>query len=176
MANDCFIIINDLKSGAYTAKWSVKTEFFEEFGNEQIRAAELVADVRAQKKGAFVDVDMSISGTLTVPCDRCLEDVEMPVDTKLALRVRFGQQASEAADEEDGRELVWVPEGESELDLSQLVYDYSCLSLPIQCRHRDGECNPETLSWLNPSESGSRDTEQAPGNPFASLEGLFDKN
>lgn len=175
MANNYFIILSDLKSGAYAAKWSVGTEFFEEFENEQIRAAELVAEVRAQRTGASVIVDLTLSGSLTVPCDRCLEDVVMPVDASAMLKVRFGQQPAGEADEEEGRELIWMPAGEPELDLSQVIYDYACLSLPIQCRHREGECSPGTMSYLNPSKVGSPDVEQPVDSPFAALKGLFNK-
>ena len=175
MANNYFIVLSDLRSGVYAARWDVGTEFFEEFENEQIRAAELVVGVKAQRTGASVSVDLDINGSLTVPCDICLEDVVMPVNTSAMLKVRFGQQPVGDADEEDGRELVWMPAGEPELDLAQVIYDYSCLSLPIQCRHREGECSPEALSYLNPSKVGSPDQEQAVDSPFASLKGLFDK-
>lgn len=175
MANNYFIALSDLRSGVYTAKWNVGSEFFAEFENEQIRAAELVVGVRAQRTGASVSVDLDINGSLTVPCDRCLEDVVMPVETSAMLKVRFGQQPAGEADEEDGRELVWVPAGEPEFDLAQVIYDYACLSLPIQCRHREGECSPGAMSYLNPSKVGSPDVEQPVDSPFAALQGLFNK-
>ena len=173
--NETFVItLSDLRTGVYTARWNVSTEFFEEFENQQVRSAELEVQVTARKTGASVDVDLDIRGTLTVPCDRCLEDVSMPVDSSPRLKVRFGQQPAGDAEEEDGRELVWIPEGESQVDLAQTIYDYSCLSLPIQCCHREGECNPEALKHLNPSEEASRDSQQPEDSPFSALKGLFD--
>lgn len=176
MTDNYIIALSDLKTGVYTYRWSASDTFFEEFENEQIRAAELAIEVQAQKAGSSVNLDIEINGTLTVPCDICLEDVEMPIAASNSLKVRFGQQPDGEVDEEDGRELVWLPAGEPEIDLSQIIYDYSCLSLPIQCRHREGECNPEALKHLNPSEDASHDSQQpASDSPFAALKGMFDK-
>lgn len=174
MTDNYIIPLSDLKTGVYTCVWDASDKFFEEFENEQIRSAELEIRVQARKTGVSVEIDLDIKGTLTVPCDRCLEDVEMPVDTSHLLKVRFGQQPEVEVDEEDGRELVWLPQGEPQVDLSQAIYDFSCLSLPIQCRHREGECNPEALRHLNPSEEVSQDVQQA-DSPFAALKGMFGK-
>ena len=173
MIDNYTLTLSDLKSGAYTFTWGAGTEFFEAFENEQIRAAELEIRGRAQKTASSVLIDLEIDGFLTVPCDRCLEDVQMPVDTAVSLKVRFGQPSAEDADEEDGRELILIAPGEGELDLSQVIYDYACLSLPIQCRHREGGCNPEASKFLKPSKATSVTPDPA-DSPFAALKGLFD--
>lgn len=77
--------------------------------------------------GATVDVECSISGTVTVPCDRCLDELELEVET--------------------GFSEVYTPDT-AELDLSQDVYDYVCTALPLQRVHPEGECNPETIKFL----------------------------
>lgn len=175
--NKYVISLSDLRSGAYTKEWSVNSEFFKEFENEQIRSASLKVKVFAVKAGASVDVDLELKGSLVVPCDRCLEDVEMAVDQLAEMKIRFTEQSSGDIDEEDGRELIFLSAGESEFDLTQAIYDYSCLSLPILCCHRDGECNPKVMDYLNPSgeESVQHET-STENNPFASLKGLFNKD
>lgn len=168
------IPLNDLKSGVLTRSWDVSKEFFEEFENEEVSSADLRVEVRAQKTGASVVIDVEIEGGLTVPCDRCLEDVVMPIDTAAYLKLRFGEGRLDA-DEEDGRELVWIPEGESEFDLSQTIYDYALLDLPIRKCHEDGECNPEAMKHIT-DDPGMEDSPEKPSetNPFAALKGLFE--
>lgn len=166
MSTNCIIPLNDLKSSALVCSWSVCDEFFKEFGNEEISSAELTAGVTARRTGASVEVDARITGKVTVPCDRCLEDVIMDVDTEARLKFRFGQSSQEDT-EEDGREVVWIPAGECELDLAQVIYDYVCLSLPVQRCHAEGECNPEVLKYIS---VGDAQTSAAPSDsPFAVL-------
>jgi uncharacterized metal-binding protein YceD (DUF177 family) len=67
---------------------------------------------------------------------------------------------------------VLTPGEYPEWDLSQAVYDYVCLSLPIQRVHPEGECNPDTVRFLSQVERP--DEEAAASSPFAALKGLFD--
>ena len=83
---------------------------------------------RVVPHGLTTDVECSIEGSVTVPCDRCLEALKLPVET--------------------GFSEVYTPEGD-ELDLSQDVYDYVCTSLPLQRVHEEGQCNQETVKYLS---------------------------
>lgn len=172
MEESFVIALSDLRSGVTELEWNVGKEFFEEYGNEQIRSAVLQAKTRVQKNASSLLVDLELGGSLTVPCDRCLEDVALDVDASAALKIRMGVEPDPENDEEDGRELVCLPEGEDEFDFAQLIYDYACLSLPLQCCHPEGMCNPLAERYLNPSGTAGREEDS----PFAALKGIFDKN
>lgn len=179
MKDEFIIPLNGLKPGRTSFSWHVGKEFFRRFENTEIIDADIVADVVAEKSGSYLGVDCSLSGTLTVPCDRCMEDVVLPVDAKALLSVKFGAEL--VSDEEitvtDEREIVYLPEDEADMDLSQTVYDYACLSLPMQRVHEEGKCNPEALKYLSgegEEREEDRRTEENNDtyNPFAVLKGL----
>lgn len=117
-----------LATGRTEFNWAADAEFFGNFGNEDITAADVKVTAQVINHGTTVDVVCNINGSVTVPCDRCLDDLEIPVET--------------------GFEESYVPEGE-DLDLSQDVYDYVCTSLPLQRVHPDGECNEDTIKFLS---------------------------
>ena len=171
--NDNFIIpLNGLASGESRFSWHADKEFFEAFENAEILDADLDASVIVEKSGRYLGVDCEIDGTVTVACDRCLEDLEMPVTADVLLSVKYGDEESSEDHQEGEREIVFVPEGEAELDLSQIIYDYVCLSLPMQRHHDEGDCNPDALKFLaggNPVASEEVDA----NNPFAALKGLI---
>ena len=102
-------------------------EFFESFGNSEILDADLEVAVMLNNHGLTVDAECEISGTVTVTCDRCLDDLVIPVETSF--------------------EETYTPDG-TELDLSQDVYDFVCTALPLQRVHPEGECNEETTKFL----------------------------
>ena len=66
---------------------------------------------------------------------------------------------------------------DSELDLSQFLYDYVCLNLPLQKVHEDGDCNEEMMAKLGSVNAHQEkdDEEMAANSPFGALKGLFDK-
>ena len=124
-----FIVkLGSLPSGTSRFEWHAGAEFFGIFGNSEILDADV--DVRAvlHNRGVTVDAECEMEGTVTVPCDRCLEDLVIPVTASF--------------------EESYVAEG-GELDLSQDVYDYVCVALPFRKVHPEGECNLETIKYLS---------------------------
>ena len=75
---------------------------------------------------------------------------------------------------EGDREIVWLPVTEENLDLSQAIYDYICLSLPVQRVHEEGECDPEAMKYLS-SENGEEPVQKDSSTPFAGLKDLLGK-
>ena len=155
--------------------WQVGEEFFESFGNSEIFDADLEIAAMVGRQGRSVMVSGKASGSVTVECDRCLEDLQLPVNADFELEVRFGEGEDEQ--QEDGREILYVPETDTEMDLGQIVYDYVCLSLPLQRVHPEGGCNQDALRFLGlETEDDSSEAQPGENNPFAALKGLFGEN
>ncbi len=174
MTEDFIIPLNGLPSGKSNYSRKVGKEFFVGFENSDVLDADLAVESCIEKSGNYIGVDVMIEGSVTVPCDRCLEDLIIPVDKTVLLSVKFGEEPSDAdPDLQEGeREIVYLPDVSADLDLSQVVYDYACLEIPMQRVHEDGGCNPETLKYLD-KESEPSPSEEVQDSPFAALKGLF---
>ncbi len=171
--DDKFIIpLNGLAAGKNEFSWQAGKEFFEAFENTEILDAELDVTVTVEKSGRYFGVDCEIDGSVTVACDRCLEDLKMPVETDVMLSVKFGNEETSEDHQEGEREIVFVPEGDAEFDMSQIIYDYVCLALPMQRHHEEGGCSPEAMKWLTGGETEEAGT-LGENNPFAALKGLM---
>ena len=120
--------LNDLGRGVSELTQSAGKEFFEGFGNQEILDADIRVEASVNNRGVSVEVEADITGSVTVLCDRCLEPLEIPVET--------------------GFEETYTPEG-AELDYGKEVYDFVCLALPLQRIHEDGKCNPDTTKFLS---------------------------
>ena len=171
--NDNFIIpLNGLAAGETRFSWHAGKEFFDSFENTEILDADVDIEVRVEKSGRYLGVDCEVEGDVTVECDRCLEDLEMPVDSHIALSVKYGEEENQEEHQEGEREIIFVPQDSAEFDMSQIIYDYICLALPIQRVHEEGGCNPETVKFYDaPIVSESQEGEQA--SPFAALKDMF---
>ena len=173
MKDDFIVPLNGLAQGRTEFFRSVGKEFFERFENSEILDAGLDVKVVVEKSGRFIGVDCEIDGDVTVTCDRCLGDLRLPVSTGFALSIKFGDPDS-AGEAEGDREIVVLPVTDTDLDLSQTVYDYICLSLPVQRVHEDGGCDPETVRFLS-SEDDEDLLVKDSSSPFAGLKDLLDK-
>ena len=169
MSESFIIPLNGLATGKNEFSWMVGKEFFESFENSEIIDAELDVTAVVEKSGRYVGVDCDVVGKVVVECDRCLEELEMPVDVEIMLSVKYGEEESSEDPHEGEREVIFVPETDAELDMSQIVYDYVCLALPMQRVHPDGECNPDAMRHL----SGETEDGMAENSPFAALKDLM---
>lgn len=170
--NEGFIVpLNGLAQGRTGFRWCVGEEFFNHFENSDIIDADLEVDVQVRKSDGKITVDCEIEGAVTVICDRCLEDLTLPVETDFGLRVKFGEPDEE--DTEGGREIVCLDGAGTAFDLSQAIYDYVCLSLPVQRVHEEGGCNPETLKYLNSEDDEEMQMNLETETPFAVLKDLL---
>lgn len=166
-----FVIpLNGLTQGGSQFSWTADGQFFGNFDNSEILDAGLAVEAHVEKASRYIGVDCRISGEVTVQCDRCLDDLRLSVDTGFKLSVKFGEEQG-SADAGD-REIVMVPEGESDLDLSQFIYDYVCTSLPMHRVHADGQCNPEVMKYLN-KEADAVEDEPVTDSPFAALKNML---
>jgi uncharacterized metal-binding protein YceD (DUF177 family) len=118
-------------------------DFFKCIDAPDIRKGHLQVCVTVKKAmGVFV-LDFRIEGVVVVPCDRCLDDMEIAVDTTNSLKVKLGIAY---ADED---EFVVVPEVEGYVNIAWFVYEFVVLSLPMQHMHESGKCNERMMAALN---------------------------
>lgn len=168
MDTDYIIPLNGPACGKSQYEWVLDKQFFGSFENEEILDAEVIANVIEGKAGRKVNLDCSLCGHITVACDRCLEPVEMPVKASFKLALQYDGEESV----EEDREIIILEDDSLEYDLSQVLYDYSFLALPLQRVHPDGQCNPGTLKYLQGgAETAGTENED---NPFTALKGMFE--
>ncbi|MDR1156319.1 MAG: DUF177 domain-containing protein [Bacteroidales bacterium] len=129
------------------------TEFFSDFQNPEIIEGSVEISLEVEKFSQFVNVALTFSGTLTVSCDRCLEDLDVPVEGENMLSVVFEKVLDKPDDEDPDEDIIYVNAEDGETDLTVYVYESICLALPIQRVHGEDEngkslCNPEMLKYI----------------------------
>ena len=171
------IALNGLAAGKTQFRWHAEGQFFSGFENSEILDADIDIDVIVEKSGKYIGVDLDLDGTVTVECDRCLADLQLPVSASPRFSVKFGEESENDKLTADGeREIIFLPESDTDMDLSQVIYDYTCLSLPLSRVHEDGGCDPETVKYLSTVENASpiRSDEDVTS-PFAALKSLLEE-
>jgi len=148
MSGSYAIPISGLKEGRQTFDFKISKAFFEQFEESDVKDGDLYITVEAEKNSSHADLNISIAGTVTIACDRCLELFPWQLECGNRLLVKFGK----LFDESDP-EITTVPADENELDMSQYFYEYILLALPIKRIHPDSRagsstCDPVMLKKL----------------------------
>ena len=134
------IAFKGLKNGLHDFEFEVDGALFAAYENEEVKAADCVARVQLNRSETQLCLDIAIEGEVTVTCDRCLEDCALPIACEGELLVKFSSEEQEY----DG-EVLWLYPGDSEVDLTQYIYESIILALPYQRVHEEGGCNPEMM-------------------------------
>ena len=133
-----------MRESVVSYDYHLDNQFFADIDAPQIQKGELDVQLTVKKGiGVFV-LDFHTEGVVYVPCDRCLDDMEIPVDTDNTLKVKLGPEASEEDDE-----FITVDELDGFINVAWYVYEFIALSLPIQHVHAPGECNESMIEALN---------------------------
>ena len=132
--------------------------YFEALDGADVKRGSLHVSVSIRKATGFFELQFHTVGTVVVPCDRCLDDMDLPVETSNRLIVKFGSEYSEEDD------IIVVPEDEGILDTSWIIYEFVALVIPIRHVHAPGKCNPamtKALEELSADRSSDEESSQA---------------
>ena len=127
--------------------------FFSNIGGEDIQKGKLTVYLTVKKISMMFEFNFRIEGTIVIPCDRCLDDMDFAVMTNNRLIVKLGKEYAEESDE-----IIIIPEDEGEINLAWFLYEFIVLTIPIKHVHAPGKCNKGMTSKLKKhSPKGSAD-------------------
>jgi uncharacterized metal-binding protein YceD (DUF177 family) len=135
-----------LKTAKHHFEYQISNVFFEIFDYHEFNNSDIKVNVVLEKKSTIMELAFKHKGTVNVPCDMTNEEFDLPIKGKMKLIVRFGD-----AFNDDNEELLILPHGEFQIDISQYIYEMIVLSVPLKRIHpgiKDGSLNTEALTKL----------------------------
>ena len=145
--NEFLIPFAGLKLGKHQFEYQINKAFFDSFDYDDFESATIKVSVVFEKKHTMLELNIKHNGTVYVPCDLTNEMFDLPIKGKGRLIVQFGE-----AYNDDNDELLILPHGEHQINISQFIYEMIVLSIPLRRVHpgvKDGTLNTESLQKLN---------------------------
>ena len=136
------IDLKSLTEAERALDFDLDDRFFEALDGSELRHGALHVSLSIRKATGFYELQFHTEGTVTVACDRCLDDMDQPVSADNRLIVKLGAVYSEEDD------VITLPEDEGILDTSWLIYEFVVLAIPIKHVHAPGKCNPAMIQAL----------------------------
>jgi uncharacterized protein len=153
VTKDYKIQFSGLAEGEHLFGYVLGHPFFALFNDEVILGGEVKVEVTMDKQTRMLLFAFDMQGVVEVLCDRCADPVKMAVIGSEQLIVQISNH-----EDSENDDIVFIDEEAFEIDLSQHLYDYIRLALPMRITHDqsvDGqECDPEMIRLLEQYSAG----------------------
>lgn len=146
--------LKNLTEGTHSFEYLLDDKYFKLIGDSEsdIERGTVKVDVTVKRISNTFEFGFALSGTIVVPCDRCLDDMSIDVDVKNRLVVKFGEEYAEESDE-----IVVIPEEEGAINIAWFLYEFVALAIPMKHVHAPGKCNKIMTSKYNKHKAVSAD-------------------
>ena len=140
------ISFSGLKEGQHNFNFEIDNHFFFFFDYKEFNSCKIKIDVEFTKKSNLLELLIKSHGIINLNCYVSNESFDFSHSSKSKLVVKFGQKLNN-----EDHELLIVPNGTYEINISQQLYEMIVLSLPLKVVHpgiNDGTLNTKVLDKL----------------------------
>ena len=124
-------------------QYQLDDAFFLDLDAPEVQKGQVNVTLKVRKTSGVYQLDFHTEGEVVVICDRCLDEMEQPIETTDRLKVKLGAECSEEDD------MVIVPEEEGYINVAWFIYEFIALSIPMKHVHAPGKCNKDMVSKLS---------------------------
>lgn len=118
--------------------------YFAHIDGPEVQKGKVNVTLNVKRTSRAFELSFQTDGMVWVPCDRCLDDMELPISSSDKQMVKFGHEYAE-----EGENLIVIPEEEGEINVAWFMYEFIALSIPMKHVHAPGKCNKAMTSKLS---------------------------
>ena len=147
-----------LKPGVHQFSYDLDDKFFVEKGAHDFTNAVANVKLSLEKNTGFMLLKFEIGGKAEVTCDRCGNPLKMDLWDEFKMLVKLVDNPDEMNQQEEDPDVFYLSRTESHLDVSDWIYEFVMLSVPMQRMCSENEmggpqCNNEVLEKLKEMEA-----------------------
>jgi len=153
-----------LKSGTHQFDFQIDSQFFKLFDNSPIEEGKFEVRLFLDRQPDMMVLVFDIDGWMAAACDRCLENIQLPIKDEQRLILKF-------ADEQSQDPLVeHISTDAPNINVAKYIFEFICLSMPLtkiyDCEsEEEPPCNEEMLKYME-SEREEATKEEKTTNPI----------
>lgn len=154
-----------LKPGIHEYEYQITDKFFTAYQQQDFRNCQATVKLTLDKKTGFILLKFEIGGQLEVNCDRCSSNLPLNLWDEFNMAVKLVDEPETMNEQEEDPDVYYISRGESHLYLSDWIYEFINLSIPMQktCEFEDMSgpyCNKSARETLKKMRAGN----DQPGN------------
>ena len=156
-----------LKPGIHEFEYEINDKFFVDYSEQDFHNVIAQVKLALDKKSAFMLLKFEIGGRLEVTCDRCGNMLPLDLWDEFNILVKLVEEPELMNQQEEDPDVYYISKGESHLRVSDWIYEFINLSIPMQrmCKPEEmggPHCNKEVLEMLKKLEQ----EKDKPANPL----------
>ena len=124
------INILGLSNTTHDYEWTINNSFFEALEEPLIEKGDLKVKAVLTKSERMIVVDLAITGTVELVCDRSLEPFNHTINIKSTTYFKYADEYVEI-----NEEVINIPHNLDILNLAQLIYENIGVNIPIKKLH-----------------------------------------
>ena len=146
-----------LKPGIHEFEFEIDDKFFVEYQEQDFKNCISHVKLTLDKKNGFMLLKFEIGGKLEVSCDRCGNNLPLNLWDDFNIVVKMVEEPDVMNEQEEDPDVYYISRGESHLNISDWIYEFINLSIPMQRMCSVEEiggpyCNKEVLAKLKKLE------------------------
>ena len=147
-----------LKDGKHHFDYQIDKSFFEYFKYNEFNDVNVKTSLVFEKKSTLLELHFKVKGEININCDLTNEPFNQKLKGGLDLVVKFGEEYND-----EHEEILIIPHGDHEINVSQFIYELIILSIPTKRIHpgiKDGTLKSDVLEKLEELSPKSLDEKE----------------
>lgn len=144
--------LKSMPVGSQEFDYQIGKQFFVNMEDNDVRNADVKVHLKVEHKNDYYDLHFTLGGEIIVACDRCLDDLALPVDTVYHIIVKYGDDYRDDSDE-----FLEIPYSDADINVAYMIHDTIALAIPIKHVHPAGKCNRAMSSLLSKHRASAID-------------------
>lgn len=147
-----------LKQGIHEFRFKIDQAFFEAFESSLIEDPDIDVKFEIEIMSNMLIMTFKAAGTFVAPCDRCGEDLKIPITADERVIVKFGDETYDQTDE-----IIMLSHNTHEIDISHRIYEMLILGIPNKRVHPSiQDCDADVLNHDDYKEESEEEEELDP--------------
>ncbi|GJM28861.1 MAG: DNA-binding protein [Cyclobacteriaceae bacterium] len=126
-----FVIdIYKLSSKVHHYEFDIDDTFFSHFEQDLVDAGSLIAKIELEKNDSFLVMEVKITGTVQLICDRSLDKFQYPLDEMRRVIFKYGDEEQEL-----DHDVVMITSETQQINVGQYIFEFVGLAVPMKKLH-----------------------------------------
>ncbi len=154
-----------LKDGSHTFNYNIDEKFLSEYSDTPVEKCNYSITLAFEKKSNLLSMHFTVSGIINTACDRCFENFDLNISGNYNVIVKLEDRANQS--HQGSEEVIFLPTNETSIDVSQFIYEFCMLSLPMRRVHPESKegissCDRKALEILDGHKPANIENETDP--------------